>query len=199
MARVPLVGFLESLAKRMSNHLDARIAFRLPIVLAGAMLAGSRRTASRWFREAGVMDDWDRFYDLLVALGKRTSALALPLVSAIFRRFDPGPEGVWTFALGDSPTKRFGRHVEAANVHHHPTPGPADGPWLYGHCWVCLAVIMNHPSFGALALPILSELYVRRADIPGLQRYDWKFQTKHQLGLKLVLKVMGFLKAALCR
>lgn len=179
----------------MSNHLDARIAFRLPIVLAGAMLAGSRRTASRWFREAGVMDDWDRFYDLLVALGKRTSALALPLVSAIFRRFDPGPEGVWTFALDDSPTKRFGRHVEAANVHHHPTPGPADGPWLYGHCWVCLAIIMNHPSFGALALPILSELYVRRADIPGLQRYDWKFQTKHQLGLKLVLKVMGFLKA----
>jgi hypothetical protein len=71
------------------------------------------------------MDDWDRFHDLLVFIGKRTSALAFPLVSTIFRRFDPGPEGFWTFALDDSPTKRLGRHVEAANLHRHPTPGPA--------------------------------------------------------------------------
>ena len=28
--------------------------------------------------------------------------------------------------IDDSPTKRFGRYVEAANVHHNPTPGPAD-------------------------------------------------------------------------
>jgi len=26
--------------------------------------------------------------------------------------------------LDDSPTKRYGRHVEAANIHHNPTPGP---------------------------------------------------------------------------
>ena len=57
VAKVPLVGSIEMPAKQMSNFLDARIAFRLPIVLAGAMLAGCRRTASRWFRADGGADD----------------------------------------------------------------------------------------------------------------------------------------------
>lgn len=196
VARVPLVGSIETLAKQMSNFLDARIAFRLPIVLAGAMLAGSRRTASRWFRAAGVADDWDRFYDTLVSIGKSTGPLVFPLLSAIVSRFDPGLGKYWTLALDDSPTKRFGRHVEAANVHHHPTPGPADGPWLFGHNWVCLAIIMSHSLWGAVALPILSKLYVRRVDVPKLQkRYDWEFRTKHQLALELVLEVIRRLKA----
>lgn len=196
VAKVPLVGSIETLGKQMSNFLDARIAFRLPIVLAGAMLAGSRRTASRWFRAAGVADDWDRFYDLLVSIGKSTDSLAFPLLSAIVCRFDPGPGKYWTLALDDSPTKRFGRHVEAANVHHHPTPGPADGPWLFGHNWVCLAIIMSHSLWGAIALPILSKLYVRRVDVPKLkQHYDWEFRTKHQLALELVLEVIRRLKA----
>ena len=41
--------------------------------------------------------------------------------------------------MDDSPTARFGRHVEGAGVHHNPTAGPADGEWLYGHNWVALA------------------------------------------------------------
>lgn len=36
-------------------------------------------------------------------------------------------------AIDDSPTKRFGPCVEAANIHHNPTPGPGDGTsWLIG-------------------------------------------------------------------
>jgi hypothetical protein len=38
----------------------------------------------------------------------------LPLGSLISRRFDPGPDSYWTLAVDDSPTKRYGRHVEAA-------------------------------------------------------------------------------------
>jgi len=187
---------MKVMAKQMSEFLDARIAFRLPIILAGAMLAGSRRTASRWFRSAGVADDWDRFYNLLVSIGRNTTSLAFPLLSAIVGRFDPGEGKYWTLALDDSPTKRYGRHVEAANVHHHPTPGPADGPWLYGHNWVCLAIIVKHSLWGAVALPILSKLYVRRVDVPKLKkRHAWEFRTKHQLGFELVLVVVRRLKA----
>jgi hypothetical protein len=80
------------------------------------MLAGSRRTASRWFRSAGVADDWDRFYNRLVSIGRNTTSLAFPLLSAIVGRFDPGEGKYWTLALDDSPTKRYGRHVEAARV-----------------------------------------------------------------------------------
>jgi hypothetical protein len=193
---VPLVGQIAGLAQAMATLLDARTGFRLPIVLAGAMLATSRRTASRWFRAAGVADDWDRFYDLLVSVGKKTGSLMLPLLMRLVERFDPGPGGYWKLALDDSPTKRYGRHVEAANVHHNPTAGSGDGPWLYGHNWVCLALLMKHSLWGVLALPVLSKLYVRQKDIGKLgARHHWEFRTKHELALGLARQVMGCLRA----
>lgn len=195
-AKIPLVGELAEAALSMSRLLDARIAFRLPIVVAGMLLAAGRRTASRWFQCAGVKDDWDRFYELLASVGRGTSSLMLPLVVRIVRRFDPGPDGRWKLALDDSPTQRYGRHVEGANVHHNPTPGPAHQTWLYGHNWVCLAFLLTHPLWGVLALPVLSMLYVRREDVAKLRtRYGkWKFQTKHALALDLVREVIGMVR-----
>ena len=195
-ASVPLCGGIATLAVAMSQMLDRRIAFRLPIILAGAMLAGGRRTAASWFRCAGVNDDWDRFYELLQGIGKNASSLMLPLLSFILRKFDPGEQGHWTLAVDDSPTKRFGPCVEAANIHHNPTPGPGDGNWLYGHNWVCLAMVLSHPMFGMMALPLLSRLYVRKVDIEAVNaRHGWEFRTKHELALDLCRQVMQTLKA----
>lgn len=195
-ASVPLTGGVAVLASAMSRLLDRRIAFRLPIIFAGAMLAGGRRTAASWFRCAGVKDDWDRFYELLQTIGKNAASLMLPVLSFVLTKFDPGEQGHWTLMIDDSPTKRFGPCVEAANIHHNPTPGPGDGEWLYGHNWVCLAMALGHPIFGVIALPLLSLLYVRKVDIEALQaRYDWEFRTKHDLALELCQKVMCTLRA----
>ncbi|MCA9177010.1 MAG: transposase [Planctomycetales bacterium] len=180
----------------MSALLDVRVGFRLSILFAGALLATGRRTASRWFAAAGVGDDWDRFYDVLSTMGRKSATLMTPLLSHIVRKFGPEEGGHWTVAIDDSPTSRFGPCVEAANIHHNPTPGPGDGPWLYGHCWVCLAAIVRHPLFGAIALPLLSSLYVREADVgPLQQRHGWQFRTKHELALKLCQEVMMRLRA----
>ena len=64
-------------------------------------------------------------------------------------------------ALYDTPTPRHGPHVQAAGVHHNPTPGPAGGPFVYGHVWVVLSVLAAHPAWGTIALPILARLYIR--------------------------------------
>ncbi|QDS93874.1 hypothetical protein FF011L_26500 [Roseimaritima multifibrata] len=195
-ANVPLHGNLASLTDSISERLDARIVFRLPIVIAGMILASGSRTAASWFLAAGVKDDWDRFYDLLASVGRGAATLMLPLIRVIFKRFDPGEDGYWTLALDDSPTKRYGRHVEAANIHHNPTPGPGDGDWLYGHNWVCLAMVLTHPVFGVIALPLLSRLYVRKVDIEAVKaRYQWGFRTKHQLALDLCLQVFQRLRS----
>ena len=192
---VALVGPIAALVTSMSGLLDKRIAFRFPIVVAGAFLARGRRTAASWFKAAGVKEDWDRFYELLQSVGKNATSLTMPLVHRIMQRFDPGEDGYWTLAIDDSPTQRFGPCVEAANIHHNPTPGPGDGPWLYGHNWVCLAMLVRHRFFGVIALPLLSRLYVRKVDIPALkERYNWEFRTKHQLALELCRRVMGLLR-----
>jgi hypothetical protein len=81
-------------------------------------------------------------------------------------------------------------------VHHNPTAGPADGPWLYGHNWVCLALLMKHSLWGVLALPVLSKLYVRQKDIGKLNvRRHWEFRPKHELALQLARQAMGCLRA----
>ncbi len=161
-AKVPLTGAMQSAVSVLQAVMDARIAVRLAIVVAGMLLADDRRTASAWFVAAGVRDDWDRFYDCLISVGRTSEKLAAAMLGLIVQKFAPALGDRIVLAMDDSPTARYGRHVEGAGVHHHPTPGPADGKWLYGHNWVALAWLAGHPLWGVIALPLRSMLYVRQ-------------------------------------
>ena len=61
------------------------------------------------------------------------------MLGLVVQKFGPGCGDRILLGMDDSPTARHGQHVEGAGVHHNPTPGPADGEWLYGHNWVALA------------------------------------------------------------
>ena len=186
-AKIPLCGALSAAVAAMAAVLDRRSAFRLAIIVAGMLLAGGRLTASAWFVAAGVRDDWDRFYDCLISLGRKSRQIATVVLGLVVTKLAPGSGGRLVIGVDDSPTQRYGRHVEGAGVHHHPTPGPADGEWLYGHNWVVLALLATHPLWGVIALPLRSLLYVRQIDVPKLdEKYGWEFQTKHQLAAELV-------------
>jgi len=186
-ARVPLVGELQTAVGVLQAVMDSRIAFRLAVIVAGMMLGDGRRTCSAWFVAAGVQDDWDRFYDCLVSVGRTSGKLAAALFGLLVRKFAPKFGDRILLAMDDSPTARYGRHVEGAGVHHNPTPGPADSKWLYGHSWVALAWLAIHPAWGVVALSLRSMLYVREVDVPKLrEEYGWKFRTKHQLGVELL-------------
>src|SRR5262249_56265947 len=63
--------------------------------------------------------------------------------------------------LDDSPTKRFGKWVEGAGLHHNPTPGPAHQKFVYGHVWVTVALVVRHALWGTIGLPLWALLYVR--------------------------------------
>lgn len=187
-AIVPLIGVLSWLVGTLRAVLDSRNAFRLAIIVSGMLLSGDRRTASAWFVAGGVTDDWDRFYDCLVSIGRRSQPLGEAVLKLIVKRFDPGLNGRVVLGVDDTPTPRFGKHVEGAGVHHNPTSGPADGEFLYGHNWVTIAFLATHSLWGVIALPIRSLLYVRQVDVPCLDaKRGWKFRTKHQLAVELVL------------
>ena len=186
-AKVPLTGKMAVLVTSMASKLDARIGFRLLIIMAGMMLADDRRVAAAWFSAAGVQDDWDRFYDCLISVGRNTRFLALPLLIAVVSQFAPGRDGHMIVAVDDSPTPRYGRYVEGAGVNHNPSAGPADGEWVYGHNWVSLCFLATHPLWGVIALSLRSLLYVREKDVPSLAaKSGWKFRTKLELAVHLV-------------
>ena len=184
---MPLTGNMLTAVAALQACLDPRIAFRLAIIIAGMLLANDRRNASAWFVAAGVQDDWDRSYDCLISLGRTSEKLGTVVLGLIVHKFAPGLLDRITVGMDDSPTSRYGKHVEGAGVHHNPTPGPADGEWLYGHNWVTLAWLATHPAWGVIALPLRSMLYVREIDVPKLaHKYEWEFRTKHQLGVELL-------------
>ena len=193
-SRVPLVGTMQTVVSGLLAVMDRRIAFRLAIIVSGMLLADGRRTASAWFISAGVQDDWDRFYDCLISVGRTSAKLATAVLGLVVQKLAPGDRIL--LGMDDSPTSRYGKHVEGAGVHHNPTPGPADGDWLYGHNWVCLAWLETHPLWGIIALPLRSMLYVREVDVPKLaEKYDWEFRTKHQLGVELLSWFMKAIRA----
>lgn len=69
-AKFPLAPHVLAWITPLLNAMDQRIGWRLPILMAGMLLAEGRRTASRWFVAAAVRDDWDHFYDLLISLAR---------------------------------------------------------------------------------------------------------------------------------
>jgi hypothetical protein len=160
--------------------LDRRTALRLPLLLLGILLATGRRTATSWFRAAGISNDFRRAYHAIYVVGRHADSMAL----AAWYTVQPCLVGSrrLTVAIDDSPTQRYGPCVEGAGIHHNPTPGPAGTKFLYGHSWVSLAAVGKHPAWGAIALPLQADLYVRRKDLPKIApEYRWTFRTKLQL------------------
>lgn len=187
LAKVPLAGAMQKAVSVLQAVMDRRMAFRLAIVVAGMLLADDRRTASAWFVAAGVQDDWDRFYDCLASVGRTSRKLATAVLGLVVQKLAPQFGERILLGMDDTPTSRYGQHVEGAGIHRNPTPGPANEKWLYGHNWVALAWLAKHPRWGVLALPLRSMLYVREIDIPKLaEKYGWEFRTKHQLGVELL-------------
>ena len=196
-AKVPLIGPMRTAVAALQSVMDPRMAFRLAIIVSGMLLADDRRTASAWFVAGGVQDDWDRFYDCLKRVGCISGRLATVVLGLVVQKLAPRLGDRIVLGMDDSPTTRYGRHVEGAGVHHNPTPGPADGEWLYGHNWVCLAWLATHRLWGVIALPLRSLLYVRETDVAKLaDKYgNWEFRTKHQLGVALLTWFMKKLRA----
>ncbi|HMB03669.1 MAG TPA: transposase [Isosphaeraceae bacterium] len=172
----------------LAETLDARQQARFVALCDGLLFARGRRTVASWLRACAAGRDYKRYYYLLGSVGRKAVDLAGRVLRIIQEKLPPAGDGApLIFALDDSPTQRYGPHVEGAGKHHNPTPGPAGAKFLYGHVWVCLARLVRHPRWGAIALPILSQLYIRAKDVSWMAAYyGWEFRTKLELAATLV-------------
>lgn len=179
----------------LSAGLHGRNSWRLGLLLTGMLFALGRSTVSTWLRAAGVSPDYVDYYYFLGCVGRKAKLVSWRLLDLVLQKA-PLPERV-LLVIDDTPTKRYGPKVEGADVHHNPTPGPADQKYLYGHVWVVLSLAVRHPLWGALALPLRAMLYVRQrtlASIPPCR--GWTFRTKLELAAKLLAWAARPLKVA---
>jgi hypothetical protein len=162
-----------------AHWLDKRTAARLPLVLTGILFARGCRTVTSWFRAAGIGADFRQGYVTVCAVGREINSMAITALDVV----GPVVKGKRLLAgIDDTPTKRYGPCVEGAGIHHHPSPGPAGEKHLYGHVWVTLAVLAEHPDRGTIALPLQAQLYIRAVDIAKLPPERRRpFRTKLEL------------------
>jgi hypothetical protein len=148
---------------------------------------------TRWIRAARLSAQFRPCYTTVAAAGKRADGIAVRLIYEVLKPLLAGMNRV-VVALDDTPTPRNGPHVQGAGVHHNPTPGPVGGPFVYGHVWVVLGLLVAHPLWGTIALPLLARLYVRKKDLPAIdKKHRPMFATKLELAVELVRWAKGWL------
>ena len=193
MATWPLPPDIVLWITQLAAPLHARHAWRLLALLRGLLFAKGRRTVAAWLRAAGLGHDYKRYYYVLGALGRQTGFVASLLLRRVADVLAPGERIL--LGLDDTPTKRYGRHVEGAGIHHNPTPGPADQKFLYGHIWVTIAWLAHHPLWGTIGLPLRALLYVRAKDVGRLTAlYGVAFGTKLEMAAALVSWAANWLR-----
>src|SRR5438552_10910648 len=170
----------------LASALDRRSTPRLALLFLGAVLARGRRTVTTWIRAAKLSGHYQRCYVAVAAAGKRADRIARRLLTEVVRPLLKGATRL-TLALDDTPTKRYGPHVQGAGIHHNPTPGPAGSPYVYGHVFVVLGLLVAHKAWGTIALPLLARLYVRKKDLPAIDpKHRPAFRTKLELAVELL-------------
>src|SRR5215475_11894961 len=160
-----LPALLATAFSDMARWLQKRSAARLPLILTGILFARGRRTVTSWFRACGIRDDFRNAYTTVCATGRHTGEVAISALHAV----KP--------LLG-------ARRLRLA-IDDTPTPGPAGEKHVYGHVWVTLTALARHNDWGAVALPLQAQLYVRQLDVERLPpERPREFRTKLEMAVE---------------
>ena len=173
---VSLVVWITALA----GTLDARQQVRFVTLCTGRSLPAAAAPSPVGCALGGAR--YKRYYYLLGSVGRKALAIAVVLLRILLKRLPgDGPSTPLVFAIDDSPTKRYGPHVEgAASITTPLRDRPCPVPLRPRR--VCLARLVRHSLWGAIALPILSHLYIRAKDVGWMAAYcGWQFHTKLEL------------------
>ena len=186
MTSLPTVARICQWFPLLASVLDRRSASSPVLLFLGAVLARGRRTVTSWIRAAGLSTQFRSCYTAVAAAGKKADQIAAQLLIAVIKPLVKQSERL-TLALDDTPTLRYGPHVQGAGIHHNPTPGPAGSAHVYGPVFVVLGLLIKHTAWGVIALPLLARLDVRQKDLPSIDpKHRPEFRTKLVMAVELL-------------
>ena len=188
------IVIFEDIAARLSAKLKTPIrTFFLPLFLGALLAIAQRRTVTKWLRAAGLSEDFRKIFYHMRGIGRKHQDLFDEMLGIILEQLGDVLETAPSIrlVLDDTPTKRYGGKVEGAGHHHNPTPGKTDATFCFGHSWVVCALVVTHPLFGEISLPIAAELYLRQKEVDKLKdRYGRQFQKKTEIAVSIVKRLV---------
>jgi hypothetical protein len=188
MSSWTIPSLLSTSILRLQNLMDRRLRDLFSLVFCGLLMTRERRrTCTSWFRAGGIDREFRRAYRAIGATGRNSAAMGMSILYDIANSPAAAKQERIKLTLDDTPSQRYGPYVEGAGLHHNPTPGPSNQPFLYGHVFVTLAWAVEHPDWGTISLPVRSELYVRQKDMPKIPpERKWEFRTKIEQAVELI-------------
>jgi hypothetical protein len=188
------VTIFQAIADRLAAKLPRKTKpFFLSLLLGALLAVARRRTVTTWLQAAQISDDFRQAFYHIPNIGRKSKILFDDIFDQILEKLGPAL-AMATFiriVLDDSPTKRYGKKIEGAGYHHNPTPGRTNAKHCFGHSWVVAVLVVTHPIFGEISLPIAAELYLRQKEIDKLnEKYARKFKTKTTIVVEMVKRLV---------
>lgn len=169
----------------ITTCINKRIKEYLPKIITAMILAVSQPTITGWLRRFPGGIPKSTLYYQVASIGRKVTEFEDAVAEFIGTYKDLlSDASSLTFIIDDTPTKRYGPKIEGANYHHNPTPSKTDARLCYGHSWVVLAIVLPHPTRGAIVIPLRHLLYIRENDVKKLTP---KHQKEHPFRTKLAM------------
>ena len=146
-------------------------------------------TVSSWILNSNEEKRYRKFYRYLQRLGRFDERIQNAYESWLIGALKDAlqKENVVRLALDDSPIKRYGPKIEGAGRMHDPTNTVDKNATCYGHSWVALSLIVEHPKWRTISLPLRWRFYVPKNNLKEIdEAIRPKFQTKLEIGEELV-------------
>jgi hypothetical protein len=166
----------------------------LSLLLGIVLACQSRRTVTSWIQFSSLCHQFRNFFYHLPQIGHNNDNLLHRFLLELLQTHRHLFDGAIRIRLVVD-AKHYGRRIEGYGWHHNATPGGTDSTLCWGHSWVVVCLVVTHPFWGNISLPISSSLYVQKKHIEQLQqKYTIDFKTKCEMVVELITALVPYFK-----
>ena len=165
------------------------------IILGTILVCG---TVSQWIKAVQLQKKFRKEYHHLQRLGYVDSHLQLQYAQWVIEqtiRFLP-ESARFIIACDYTPIKRYGNKIQGCSWHYHQSNGNRNSDLFYGYPLVVLSLIIEHPIYGTISIPLANRLYVSQKALDKIpENIRPEFKTKIELLIEMVEGIAESLKS----
>ena len=188
--------YLNNLIIALKSVLYKRTCLFFSEIILGTILVCG--TVSQWIKAVQLQKKFRKEYHHLQRLGYFDSPLQLQYAQWVIEqtiRFLP-ESACFIIACDDTPIKRYGNKIQGCSWHYHQSNGNRNSDLFYGYPLVVLSLIIEHPVYGTISIPLANRLYVSQKALDKIpENIRPEFKTKIELLIEMVEGIAESLKS----